>query len=166
MHRLLKLIPGTLRTSGLEDVKAALADGETFGHPKQPSNPIYEREESSPYENNYEWVLHFLYRMSNENKKTKSNYPCSPPSRLVFEAVSQRCQTIKKNYVQLRKSFGERHITEKLERAALPGLLQRRWRPSEALGEDCGSPRLLDYAQSFVLVAFDDPGHTGTSCPA
>ncbi|XP_011300325.1 prohormone-2 [Fopius arisanus] len=43
----------TLGTSGLEDVKAALAEDETFSHPKQPS--IFAREHLPPYQNNYDY---------------------------------------------------------------------------------------------------------------
>ncbi|XP_063974493.1 prohormone-2-like [Diachasmimorpha longicaudata] len=45
----------TLGTSGLEDVKAALAEDETFSHAKQPSVSIFDGERLAPYEKNYDY---------------------------------------------------------------------------------------------------------------
>ncbi|XP_015124221.1 prohormone-2 [Diachasma alloeum] len=45
----------TLGTSGLEDVKAALAEDQTFSHGKQPSVSIFDGERLPPSEKNYDY---------------------------------------------------------------------------------------------------------------
>lgn len=45
---------GTLASSGLGGLKAALAEDNKPSQPKSPSNSVYEHETYSPYDRNYE----------------------------------------------------------------------------------------------------------------
>ncbi|XP_057325435.1 prohormone-2-like [Microplitis mediator] len=68
----------TLGASGFEDVKAALSDEEGFSDYKQPLNPLFERDNLSPYEKNY---LYGKVMMNEVNDDLPRNWEIPPYPR-------------------------------------------------------------------------------------
>ncbi|KAK0170751.1 hypothetical protein PV328_008557 [Microctonus aethiopoides] len=78
----------TLRTSGLEDVKAALADEETFNHQNQQNTPpIFDRDDNS-YDKNF---LYGKVMVNEENENIpRNNWDLPPPYSRYYDISDDR----------------------------------------------------------------------------